>query len=262
MADADGAAQWSEELLALLSRNAPRQQHPATCSQPNADARRRALAATALEARVRARLAAQPKAERRAQVQAPVFVAPPRVPTPPPTLPAGNLRLVVDREWGLEARARARARASARLERGQQLVTGENLDTLQPEQDEQHAGSAEERGEADAHALSSVSEATSVGGELVEQPATGDEEQCSESFDAESKQYAAETSSASSDEPDDLMLPPEADSDAELAPFVAEADGEELPDARASVCVRQTSHPLLEYDARRTLLSRLRMQLR
>ena len=264
--DADSAVPWSVELLALLSRNAPRQQHLAP--GPESDKRRRVLAAAALEARVRVRLAVRcTAAEQRPHRQPPVFAEPP-VPLPTAALrPAANLRLLVNHQYGLAARARARARERGRLERSQQqLVAGEPFDMLQQNQDNQHAAGAEGRGEIETRALPPELEVVSSESEPVEPELVETVEEPCSTAGGEGGPCSATDILASSNDPAALMQPSETGSDAELEHLVGEAN---TPDGLAlettlGPLLRQRSkpQPFLECDARRALMSRLRLQLR
>ena len=263
--EADGTVPWSEELLALLSRNAPRQQCLALRNLES-EAQRHALAAAALEARMRVRLATRcTGAEQRPHLQPPVFVEHPApVPTPLSPRPAANLRLLVNHQYGLSARARARSLARSRLERAQQqqqLVDGELFDTPQPGGDGQLvAGCAEECGEAETRALSPAPEAVWSESEPAEP-----EDACSASGRVGEQCFAPDIS-APSEEPATLMQPREAGLYAEQELWMGEGEKpDELTlETTSAPLLRQRSKPqsFLECDARRALMSRLRLQLR
>ena len=265
--EADGTVPWSEELLALLSRNAPRQQCLALRNLES-EAQRRVLAAAALEARVRVRLATRcTGAEQRPHLQPPVFVEHPApVPTPLSPRPAANLRLLVNHQYGLSARARARSLARSRLERAQQqqqLVDGELFDTRQPGGDGQLvAGCAEECGEAETRALSPAPEAVWSESEPAERAV---EDACSASGRVGEPCFAPDIS-APSEEPATLMQPREAGLYAEQELWMGEGEKpDELTlETTSAPLLRQRSKPqsFLECDARRALMSRLRLQLR
>jgi hypothetical protein len=290
--DAGSAAPWSEELLALLARNAPRlalaRAEPDARTRADTDARRRALAAVALEARLRVGLATRAKAQQRVRHAAPVN-APPPPPTPPAgPPPAANLRLVVNHKWGLAARARARAAALRR----QPLMTaaeddgpGRWLAGASPSDDEfatlashdgdeRLAASSEERSsdsEAPSDADDPALEGSQPGGWPLEPGSDGLSER---DADTVSTAVAEECSSGSVVEDAVGSCEPATRAefvDAELQTDLYVAPVEALP-AETSVGAglqqspsaasrrRQEPPAFPEYDSRRMLLSRLRMQ--
>lgn len=288
--DASSAAPWSAELLSLLARNAPRlalarAAEPDARTRADTDARRRALAAVALEARLRVGLATRAKARQRVRPAAPVTAPPP--PPPPPAEPpaqqhAANLRLVVNHEWGLAARARARAAALRRrpLTSAGDDMPGRWLASTSPgddefatlashDGDEQLAASSEERS-SDSAAPSEADDPVLEGNQPGDWPLQPGLDGLRER-DADFVSTAEECSTGSvvedaagSDVAGSFEPATRAEfADAELQTDLYAAPDEALPAelSGGAASRRRREQPAFpEYDSRRVLLSRLRMQ--